>query len=86
MGEDDRREPDQAGVMMSRQRVPSVTPGTRPELAELEQRIQGARGRISPLYQVLLNSAAVVDGWERLLTAIRAKTSVPATLRELVIL
>lgn len=63
-----------------------VAPGTRPELAELEARIRGTRGRISPLYEVLLNSAPVASGWEQLFTAIRQKTSVPPLLRELVIL
>ncbi|WP_454693945.1 carboxymuconolactone decarboxylase family protein [Achromobacter aegrifaciens] len=67
-------------------RVGLVTPGTRPELAEVEARISAARGRISPLYQVLLNSPAVVQGWEAMLTAIRLNTSVPPRLRELVIL
>jgi AhpD family alkylhydroperoxidase len=63
-----------------------VSPGTRPELAELEARIRGARGRLSPLYQVLLNSPRLAAGWEHLFTVIRQQTSVPARLRELVIL
>lgn len=67
-------------------RVPPVAPGARPELAALEARIRGARGRISPLYSVLLNSPELASGWEQLFTAIRQKTSVPAGLRELVIL
>jgi AhpD family alkylhydroperoxidase len=67
-------------------RVKPVAPGTRPELSALEVRIQGARGRISPLYTVLLNSPEVASGWEQLFTAIRQKTSVPPALRELVIL
>ncbi|QKH33907.1 carboxymuconolactone decarboxylase family protein [Achromobacter pestifer] len=67
-------------------RVGLVTPGVRPELAETEARIAAARGRISPLYQVLLNSPAVVQGWEAMLTAIRLNTAVPPRLRELIIL
>ncbi len=67
-------------------RIRPVAPGTRPELAELEARIQGARGRISPLYSVLLNSPLLAGGWEQFFTIIRQKTSVPARLRELVIL
>lgn len=67
-------------------RVPLVEPGTRPELAELEQRIRGARGRISPLYQALLNSAPIASGWEQLLTAVRNDSQVPPALRELAIL
>jgi AhpD family alkylhydroperoxidase len=71
---------------MKKPRVPQVAPGSRPQLAELEARIRGARGRISPLYRVLLNSPELAAGWERLFTAIRQKTSVPPRLRELVIL
>ena len=71
---------------MKTPRVPPVAPDTRPELAALEARIGGARGRISPLYSVLLNSPDLASGWEQLFTAIRQKTSVPPALRELVIL
>jgi len=67
-------------------RVPLVVPGSRPELGELERRILAERGRVSLLYQVLLNSEPVAAGWERLLTAVRARTGVPAALRELIIL
>jgi 4-carboxymuconolactone decarboxylase len=67
-------------------RVPLVQPGTRPELAELEGRILAERGRISLLYQVLLNSEPIASGWERMLTAVRNQTSVSADLRELMIL
>lgn len=71
---------------MTTPRVPLVESGTRPELAEIESRILGERGRISLLYQVLLNSAPLAAGWERMLTAVRNQTSVPADLRELIIL
>ena len=67
-------------------RVPEVQPGTRPELAELEARIVAARGRMSTLYQVLLNSAPIADGWERMLTAVRNESSLAADVREMVIL
>ena len=67
-------------------RVPLVQPGTRPELAEIEERILAERGRISLLYQVLLNSEPIAAGWERMLTAVRNQTGVPADLRELMIL
>lgn len=67
-------------------RVPLVQPGTRPELAEVEARIMAERGRVSLLYQVLLNSGPIASGWERLLTAVRNQTDVPADLRELMIL
>ena len=64
-------------------RIPLMKPGSNPEL---EKRIMGSRGRISPLYALLLNSPEVASGWEQLMTAIRQKTSVPPALRELIIL
>src|SRR5438477_11088193 len=67
-------------------RVPLVEPGSRPQLADLEGSILPARGRISPLYRALLNSPPIASGWEKLLTAVRNQTLVPASLRELVIL
>jgi AhpD family alkylhydroperoxidase len=71
---------------MAQPRVPRVQPGTRPELAEIEGRIMAERGRVSLLYQVLLNSAPIASGWERMLTAVRNQTSIPGDLREIVIL
>ena len=70
----------------SKIRVPLVQPGTRPELVEVENRIMQERGRVSLLYQVLLNSGPIASGWERMLTAVRNQTGVPADLRELMIL
>ena len=67
-------------------RIAPIAPGTRPELAQLEATISAERGRVSPLYQVLLNSPAIAHGWEQLLTAVRNRSSLPADLRELVIL
>jgi AhpD family alkylhydroperoxidase len=67
-------------------RVPLVEPGTRPELAAIERSISAERGRISELYQALLNSAPLAEGWEKLLTVIRNRSTLPADVRELVIL
>lgn len=67
-------------------RIPPIDPGTRPELAQQEQRILAERGRISPLYQVLLNSPPIAHGWEQMLSAVRNRNSLPADIRELVIL
>jgi 4-carboxymuconolactone decarboxylase len=67
-------------------RIPPIEPGTRPELAAAEAKITAERGRVSLLYQVLLNSPAIANGWEQLLTAVRNKSSLPADLREMVIL
>src|SRR5262245_38184527 len=66
--------------------VPTVEPGTRPELADIERDILAARGQISVLYQALLNSAPIAAGWEKLLTAVRKRTLVRPDLRELIIL
>lgn len=63
-----------------------IEPGTDPALREIEERVLAERGRISPLYRVLLNSGPIASGWERLLSAVRNHSSVPARLRELVIL
>ncbi len=67
-------------------RIDPVVPGSRPELAAQEAQILAERGRISPLYQVLLNSPPIAHGWEQMLSAVRNRNSIPAALRELVIL
>ena len=67
-------------------RIAPIPPGTRPELAAQEAAIAAVRGRVSPLYQVLLNSPSVAHGWEQMLSAIRNHNSLSAALRELVIL
>lgn len=67
-------------------RIAPITPGTKPELAAQEAQIIAARGRISDLYQVLLNSPPIAHGWEQMLSAVRNKSSLPAGLRELVII
>jgi 4-carboxymuconolactone decarboxylase len=67
-------------------RIPVITPGTKPELAAQEAQIMAERGRISQLYGVLLNSPPIAHGWEQMLSAVRNRNSIPACLRELVIL
>lgn len=67
-------------------RIAPITPGSRPELATIEAGISAERGRVSLLYQVLLNSPPLAQGWEQLLTAVRNRSSLPADLREMVIL
>ena len=67
-------------------RVPPVVPGSHPQLAAIEASIKAQRGDISLLYQVLLNSAPLVEGWEKMLTAVRNRSSVPPDIREMVIL
>jgi AhpD family alkylhydroperoxidase len=67
-------------------RIQEVEPGSRPELASIEANILKERGRISHLYKVLLNSPDIAQGWESLLTAVRNRSSLPASLKELMIL
>lgn len=67
-------------------RVAPIPPGTRPALAAQEAQIMAERGRVSPLYQVLLNSPPIAHGWEQMLSAVRNRNSLPADIRELVIL
>jgi AhpD family alkylhydroperoxidase len=67
-------------------RVPPVIPGTHPDLAAIEASIAAERGDIPLLYRVLLNSAPLASGWEKLLTAVRNRSSLPAALREMVII
>jgi len=88
MGPRGARQEDQTRLNPAKDsmRIDAITPSTRPELAALETQIQGARGRISLLYQVLLNSPPVAQGWEQMLSAIRNHNSLSAGLREMIIL
>jgi len=67
-------------------RIAPITPGTRPELAELEAKIVAKRGKVTALYQHLLNSPDMAQGWEEFTRAVRQRNSLPGDLRELVIL
>ena len=57
-----------------------------PEAKPLVERIVAERGGVLHLYQMLLQSPPVASGWLNFLTAIRQKSSLPAALRELVIM
>ena len=67
-------------------RIQPVVPGTREELKEQEAQIVAQRGRISPLYQTLLNSPPIAHGWEQMLSAVRNRSSLADSIKELVIL
>jgi alkylhydroperoxidase family enzyme len=59
----------------------------RPEIAPLAARIKAERGgKLLNLYRMLLHSPPVAEGWLGFLTAIRQKCSLPARVRELVIM
>lgn len=67
-------------------RIAPVIPGSNAKLASLEEKILLERGRISPLYQILLNAPEIAQGWEALLTAIRNRNSLSPAIREMIIL
>ena len=59
---------------------------TTPEAKPLVDRIVAERGNILHLYQMLLHSPPVASGWLNYLTSIRQLSTLPASLRELVIM
>jgi AhpD family alkylhydroperoxidase len=70
-------------VIMARLSYPD--PG-RPELAGLVGRMIAERGELLHLYQLLLHSPPIAEGWLALLTAIRQRTGLDGAIRELVIM
>lgn len=52
----------------------------------LSERIVAKRGSVLHLYQMLMHSTPVAQGWLTYLTAIRQKSSLPGALRELIIM
>jgi hypothetical protein len=55
-----------------------------PELSPFIERIKHERGgRLLRLYQMLLHSPSVAEGWLALFTAIRERASLPDRYREL---
>ncbi len=58
----------------------------RPDVAPLVERIVAERGSVLHLYQMLLHSPAVAEGWLAYLTAIRQRSTLDGALRELVIM
>lgn len=65
-------------------RLPYPDPD-QPELAPLVERMIAQRGELLHLYQMLLHSPPVAEGWLAFLTAIRQRTGLDAAIRELVI-
>lgn len=58
----------------------------RPEVKELSDRIIAERGSILHLYQMLMHSGPIAEGWLKYLTAVRQKTSLSGAMRELIIM
>ena len=59
---------------------------SRADIQPLVQRIVKERGSVLHLYQMLLHSAPLAEGWLGFMTAVRQKLDLPAALRELVIM
>jgi alkylhydroperoxidase family enzyme len=57
-----------------------------PEAAPLVERIVAERGELLHLYQMLLHSPPLAEGWLTFFTAVRHKLDLPGDLRELVIM
>jgi AhpD family alkylhydroperoxidase len=59
---------------------------SRPEVKPLADKIVAQRGSVLHLYQMLLHSTPLAEGWLNYLTAIRHQCSLSGALRELVIM
>jgi AhpD family alkylhydroperoxidase len=57
-----------------------------PDARDLVEKIIAQRGSVLHLYQMLLHSPPIAEGWLALLTAVRQKALLPGGLRELVIM
>ena len=57
-----------------------------PDIHKLVTQIEAERGSVIHLYQMLLHSPAVAQGWLNHLTGIRLKSQVAGDLRELIIM
>ena len=57
-----------------------------PVLTPLVNRITAERGSVLHLYQMLLHSPPLAEGWLNFMTAVRQKLALPGDLRELVIM
>jgi len=57
-----------------------------PEAQPLVQRIVAERGSVLHLYQMLLHSPPLAEGWLAYLTAVRQRLAIAGTLRELIIM
>ena len=56
------------------------------DVRPLVQRIVAERGSVLHLYQMLLHSEPLAEGWLTFMTAVRQKLGLPGALRELVIM
>jgi len=56
------------------------------QVRTLTERIVAERGKVLHLYQMLLHSPPVAEGWLGFLTSIRQMTTLPGDLREIIIM
>ncbi len=66
--------------------IAPLTPVTQAEVTDLEASAIHKRGKITPLYQYLLNSTEIAKNWVEFLSTVRQRYSLPSDLRELIIL
>ncbi len=59
---------------------------SRPDVQPLLQRIVAERGHVLHLYQMLLHSPPLAEGWLHFMTNVRQKLTLSGALRELVIM
>ena len=59
---------------------------TAPELQPLVQRIVAERGQVLHLYQMLMHSPPLAEGWLHFMTRVRQQLDLDGALRELVIM
>lgn len=59
---------------------------TQPEISDLVTQIETERGSVIDLYQMLLHSPAITQGWLNHLTGVRLNSQIPGDLRELMIM
>lgn len=71
---------------MAHLRYASTAELAAPERAPLVQRIVAERGSLLHLYQMLLHSPPLAEGWLHYLTRVRQQLELPGDLRELVIM
>ena len=66
-------------------RIPYADIGA-PETQPLVERIVAGRGSVLHLYQMLLHSPPLAEGWLAMMSAVRQQLALPGALRELVIM
>ncbi len=59
---------------------------TQPEISDLVTQIETERGSVIELYQMLLHSPAIAQGWLNHLTGVRQHSQLAGDLRELIIM